>query len=100
MGKKETVLKEKGIILRHVTEKDRKKAKTDLQRTASFVITTANGQEYYSKNGSLKDCLWADKNSKATAKKATKPKATKSAPKKSTAKKTTAKTKKTACKRK
>ena len=68
--KKSDVLIKKGIKLRSVTEEDRKQAKTTLQRSASFVITTANGEEYYSKNGSLSDCLWADANSKKKSKKA------------------------------
>lgn len=62
--KKSDVLIKTGIKLRSVTVEDRKQAKTTLQRNANFVITTANGEEYYSKNGSLRDCLWADANSK------------------------------------
>lgn len=68
MMKKADVLMKKGIKLRSVTVEDRKQAKTTLQRNANFVITTANGEEYYSKNGSLSDCLWADASSKKKSK--------------------------------
>ncbi len=74
--KKSDVLIKTGIKLRSVTVEDRKQAKTTLQRNANFVITTANGEEYYSKNGSLRDCLWADANSKKKKKPKTMTKAT------------------------
>lgn len=66
--KKNEVLKQKGIKLRKATEKDKKSAKSDFQREAKYVIKTSNGDEFYSKNGSLKDCLWADATSKADGK--------------------------------
>lgn len=62
--KKADVLKSKGIKLRSVTSKDKQEATTTYQREAKFIITTSNKQEYYSTNGSLKDCLWAESNSK------------------------------------
>ena len=68
MTKKE-ILKETGIKLRSVKKKDRANARTDYQRDADYIITTSNGEEYFSKNGSLKDCLWAEKNSQKTKKK-------------------------------
>ena len=86
--KKNEVLKQKGIKLRKATEKDKKSAKSDFQREADYVIQTNNGDEYYSKNGSLKDCLSADSmskiNSKAISKKT---KITKNAPSTNKAKK-------------
>ena len=84
MAKKADVLKTKGIKIRKTTSSDLKKAKTDYQRNAGYLITTSNGQTYFSKNGSLADCLWAEETSKKSALSKQKP----------SSKKTTAKTQK------
>ena len=62
--KKAEVLKQKGIKLRKVTAKDRKNARTTYQRNADYIVITSNKKQYYSTNGSLKDCLTCEKLSK------------------------------------
>lgn len=59
--KKSEILRDKGIKLRRVNMADRKLAKTDYQRNANFIVTTSNGRQFYSKNGSLKDALECEK---------------------------------------
>ena len=59
--KKSEILRDKGIKLRRVNMTDRKLAKTDYQRNANFIVTTSNGRQFYSKNGSLKDALECEK---------------------------------------
>lgn len=59
--KKEEILRQKGIKVREVNRVERASARTDYQRNANYMVTTSNGRKFYSKNGSLKDALEAEK---------------------------------------
>lgn len=63
--KKDEILKQKRIKLRKVNAKDKACARTDYQRKANYIIVTSNKKEYYSTNGSLKDCLKVEELSRA-----------------------------------
>lgn len=52
--KKSEYMERHGFTLRKATKKDREQAKTDYQRTADYIISY-NGDEWYSKDGSIKD---------------------------------------------
>ena len=89
--KKADILKSKGIKIRKVNKDDKACARTDYQRQANYMITTSNGKQFYSKNGSLRDALGCEKY--ATSKRTTKP-VSKSTTRKPTTRKTTRITKK------
>ncbi len=55
--KKEEVLKSKKIKIRKVNKNDRANASNKYQKESNYIITTSNGIQFYSKNGSLKDAL-------------------------------------------
>ncbi len=59
--KKSEILKKKGIKVSKVTKRDKDLARTDYQRNANFIVTTSNGRQFYSKNGSLRDALGCEK---------------------------------------
>lgn len=58
MTKKE-ILVALNITIRHATAEDRKNARTDYARSAEYVIQLPNGNEYFSRAGSLDDVMHA-----------------------------------------
>ena len=52
--KKSEYMNKHGLTLRQVTAEDREAAKTDYQRTADYIISNGK-EEFFSRNGSLKD---------------------------------------------
>lgn len=51
---KSEYMEKHGLTLRKVTAEDRTAATTDYQRTADYIISNGK-EEFFSKNGSLKD---------------------------------------------
>lgn len=52
--KKSEYMNKHGLTLRKVTAKDREAATTDYQRMADYIISNGK-EEFFSRNGSLKD---------------------------------------------
>ena len=52
--KKTEYMEKHGFTLRKVTKEDREQARTDYQRTADYIIGYG-GDEWYSKDGSIRD---------------------------------------------